>query len=189
MRRSEERIFDEFLAASARAGDRSSFERLAKRWQPKLLGHAYRLTGEAEFARDVVQDAWTDIARGLSRLDDAAAFPAWAYRIVSRRAADSIRKKQRERSKMNAYATEPEKADGQAAQMEFKADGGPLGEAMNALPPEQRAAIALFYKEDFSIAEIAAALSVPAGTVKTRLMHARRKLRAALEGESENERS
>ena len=46
-----------------------------------------------------------------------------------------------------------------------------------------RAAIALFYLEDMSVAEMAVALDVPAGTVKTRLMHARRKLRAALEGD------
>jgi RNA polymerase sigma-70 factor (ECF subfamily) len=55
--------------------------------------------------------------------------------------------------------------------------------AIRTLPAEQQAAIALFYLEDMSIAEVAVALDVPAGTVKTRLMHARRKLRDALEGE------
>ena len=55
--------------------------------------------------------------------------------------------------------------------------------AIRTLPPEQQAAIALFYLEDMSVAEVAVALDVPAGTVKTRLMHARRKLRGALEGE------
>ena len=66
---------------------------------------------------------------------------------------------------------------------EMSADTAPLRAAMATLPAEQRAAIALFYTEDFSVAEIAAALNVPAGTVKTRLMHARRKLRAAMEGD------
>ncbi len=58
------------------------------------------------------------------------------------------------------------------------------------LPAEQRAAVALFHLEGLSVAEIAAALGVPAGTVKTRLLHARQKLRAALErteGEISNE--
>jgi RNA polymerase sigma-70 factor (ECF subfamily) len=58
-----------------------------------------------------------------------------------------------------------------------------LRAAVRALPPEQRAAVALFYFEDLSIADTAIALDVPAGTVKTRLMHARRKLRNALEGD------
>ncbi|WP_375202185.1 RNA polymerase sigma factor [Hyphococcus sp.] len=182
MSRRKARIFDEYLAASARAGDRAAFARLAERWQPKLLAHAYRLLGDGEAARDAVQEAWADIVRGLSRLDDARAFPAWAYRIVTRRAADIIRKRQRDRKLSAAYSSETKSALQYEAPVEAIADAGPLRAAMVTLPAEQRAAIALFYTEDFSVAEIAAALNVPAGTVKTRLMHARRKLRAALEG-------
>jgi RNA polymerase sigma-70 factor (ECF subfamily) len=57
--------------------------------------------------------------------------------------------------------------------------------AVRALPPDQRAAVALFYFEDLNIADTAIALDVPAGTVKTRLMHARRKLRETLDGGSD----
>jgi RNA polymerase sigma-70 factor (ECF subfamily) len=63
-------------------------------------------------------------------------------------------------------------------------DFGRLRAAVRALPPEQRAAVALYHYEELSVAETAVALDVPAGTVKTRLMHARRKLRALLEGDS-----
>jgi RNA polymerase sigma-70 factor (ECF subfamily) len=58
-----------------------------------------------------------------------------------------------------------------------------LRAAIAKLPPEQRAAVALFHFEELSVAEVAVALHVPVGTVKTRLMHARLKLRAALQGE------
>lgn len=178
------RLFDEYLAAAARAGDRGAFGRLAERWQPKLLAHAWRLMGEAEAARDVVQDAWVDIARGLARLEDASLFPAWAYRVVSRRAADAIKKLTRARRLGAAFAAEAPQEDDSAGRMETAADAEPLARAIALLPPEQSAAVALFYLEDFSVAEIAVAMSVPAGTVKTRLMHARAKLRAALQGES-----
>jgi RNA polymerase sigma factor (sigma-70 family) len=177
------RLFDEYLAAAARAGDAGAFGRLAERWQPKLLAHAWRLMGEAEAARDVVQDAWVDIARGLARLDDASLFPAWAYRIVSRRAADAIRKHTHARRLGAAFAADAPRADDSAGRMETDADAEPLARAIADLPPEQRAAVALFYIEDLSVAEIAAAMKVPAGTVKTRLMHARAKLRTALKGE------
>lgn len=183
MARTTARLFDEYLAAAARAGDRGAFGRLAERWQPKLLAHAWRLMGEAEEARDVVQDAWVDIARGLARLDDASLFPAWAYRIVSRRAADVIQKRARARRLGAALTAETRPADETAERMEMAADAEPLARAIAGLPPEQRAAVALFYTEDFSVAEIAAATGVPVGTVKTRLMHARAKLRAALKGE------
>ena len=93
MRRDKARILDEYLVASAKAGNRAAFQQLAERWQPKLLSHAYRLMGDREAARDIVQDCWRDIVTGLSRLDDVALFPAWAYRIISRRAADGIRRK------------------------------------------------------------------------------------------------
>ena len=85
MNRSSERIFDEYLVAAAVAGDRPALERLVARWQPRLLRHAWRMLGDAERARDTVQEAWLEVMRGLARLDDTAAFPAWAYRIVTRR--------------------------------------------------------------------------------------------------------
>lgn len=183
MRRNAAHILDEYLAASARAGDRAAFSRLAARWQPKLLAHAYRLIGDAELARDIVQDGWRDIVKALPKLDDAALFPAWAYRIISRRAADTIRRAQRQRKLTESYLSEPKPTASTIDTIEAGADSGPLRRAMAALPPEQRAAIALFYLEGFTVAETAAALSVPAGTVKTRLMTARRKMRAALEGD------
>lgn len=184
MRRSAARIYDEYLAAAARAGDKTAFARLAERWQGRLLAHAYRLSGEREMARDIVQDAWADIVKGLPGLKDAAVFPAWAYRIVTRRTADAIRRVQRRRRTDDAVAAEPSPTDYSAAQLENGADAAPLNRAMQALPPEQKATVALFYREDFTVAEIAAALGVPSGTVKTRLMRARRKLREVLEGET-----
>lgn len=184
MERTAARLLDEYLAAAARTGDRAALGRLAGRWQPKLLAHAWRLTGDAELARDIVQDAWTDIARGLHRLSDAALFTAWAYRIVSRRAADAINR--RIRARRLAAAVEAPANEVSASSMEFAADARPLTAAIAALPRDQRAAVALFYLEDLSVAEIAAAMDVPAGTVKTRLMHARTRLRAALTGENDN---
>jgi RNA polymerase sigma-70 factor (ECF subfamily) len=187
MKRTTARIFDEYLAAAARAGDREAFGRLAERWQPKLLAHAWRMTGDSEAARDVVQEAWADIARALARLDDAALFPAWAFRIVSRRATDAIRGNVRERRLKATYAAEPAETatpdDAETERLERTAGAASLARAIAGLPRDQRAAVALFYLEELSVAEVAAAMSVPAGTVKTRLMHARAKLRAALKGE------
>jgi RNA polymerase sigma-70 factor (ECF subfamily) len=58
-----------------------------------------------------------------------------------------------------------------------------LADAMKQLPPEQRVAVSLFFGEDMSVAEIAAATGAPVGTVKSRLFAARQTLRARLEGE------
>ena len=174
------RVLDEYLLASIRAGDTRAFELLARRWHKKLLGHAWRLLGgDVEAARDAVQEGWVEIVNGVSRLRDDRAFPAWAYRIVSRRCARQIDAAVRRR-RLDATA-QIEPCDQPSP--DSGADEERLRNAIRALPTDQRAAIALFHLEDMSIAEVAVALDVPAGTVKTRLMHARRKLRDALGGD------
>ncbi|MFN0023802.1 MAG: RNA polymerase sigma factor [Parvularculaceae bacterium] len=182
----KERLYDEFLVASARAGERAAFNALAARWEVRLFRHAWRLIGDAEEARDIAQDAWASIASGLRRLDDSAAFSAFAFRIVTRRAADSIRRSKRLRATRAAFAADPSARAATIETPDASVTAARLNRALAGLPPDQRAAIALFYLEDMSIAEIAAALDVPAGTVKTRLMAARDKLKVAL-GSDEGE--
>jgi len=181
----EDRLYDEFLTASARAGDRAAFNALARRWEKRLVRHAWRLVGDAEAARDIAQDGWAAIASGLKRLDDSAAFPAFAFRIVSRRAADFIRRRRRQRALDGAVAAEPGDLPPTDDAADAAASARAINKAMATLPAEQRAAIALFYLEDLSVAEIAVALDVPAGTVKTRLMAAREKLRTAFGADKE----
>ena len=180
--KTKNQALDAFLVASARLGDRRRFAMLVERWDPKLRAHAWRLLSDPEQARDAVQECWAEIVRGLRRLQDDSAFPAWAYRIVTRRCAHLIGSAVRRRALANALAMEPapEESEDWA-----EADMQRLRLAMAGLPPEQKSAIALFYLEEMSVAEVAVALDVPMGTVKTRLMHARRKLRAALEGEDQ----
>lgn len=180
--RGKARLLDEFLVASARTGDRKALSMLVERWHAKLVAHAWRLTGDPEVARDAAQAGWLDILRGLAGLENVEAFPAWAFRIVSRRCAGHVGRAVRRRDLEQALAEPP------AAEVAPTAD--PLGmirlrSAIADLPPDQRSAIALFYLEELSVAEVAVALAVPVGTIKTRLMHARRKLRAALEGEDQ----
>ena len=180
--RTKEQLFDEYLVASARLGDRKAFDLLARRWQGKLIAHAWRMTGDLDLAREAAQEGWLEIVRGLGRLRDERAFPAWAYQIVSKRCARRIARVRHDRALAAAAAAEPVATftppeEGDAPAM------ARLRAAVAALPPGQRAVIGLFYLEDLGVAEAAIALNVPAGTVKTRLMHARRKLRAVLEGE------
>jgi RNA polymerase sigma-70 factor (ECF subfamily) len=180
MARDRERILDAYLVASARLGEREAFDILVRRWNGKLLAHAWRLLRDPEGARDAVQEAWAEMVRGLARLRDDGAFAPWAYRIVSRRCARHIKRVRGQRQlaeEMAWVAAEEEIVAPSSLDVEA------MRRALRTLPPEQQAAIALFYLEDMSVAEVAVALDVPAGTVKTRLMHARRKLRGALEGD------
>lgn len=183
MKRDSERIYDEFLVSAAVTGDRRALGRLVERWQPRLWRYACRVLGEADRAKDVTQEAWIEILRGLARLDDAAAFPAWAYRIVTRRCQRTFAAASRAWTSPGGDDTEYGADTPDSVSTEFVAEVSIVLDAVRQLPAAQRAAMALFYIEDLSVAEIAVATDVPPGTVKTRLLHARRKVRALLEGE------
>ena len=77
-----ERVFDELLVTLVQSGDRRAGERLAARWQPRLIRTARRLLRDDEAARDAVQEAWIGIFRGAAALADPARFPAWAFGIL-----------------------------------------------------------------------------------------------------------
>lgn len=178
MQRDAGRIYDEYLVSAARSGDRAAWERLVQRWQPRLLRHALRLSDGADSARDCAQEAWIEIYRGLHRLDDVVAFPAWALRIVTRRCQRAWRRQGG--AIEEAFDETHEMPLPERDSAEFAVDLQTVLDALRQLPPTQRAALALHHLEQLSVAEIAIALDVPPGTVKTRLMHARLKLRALL---------
>ena len=180
MARDRERILDAYLVASARLGDREALGTLVRRWNGKFTAHAWRLLRDQEGAKDAVQESWVVMLRSLPRLRDDGAFASWAYRIVSRRCARRIGLAQDDRHLVEVLVAAPaEESVAEPSVLDVQA----VQKAIRMLPPDQQAAIALFYLEDMSVAEVAVALDVPAGTVKTRLMHARRKLRGALEGD------
>ena len=87
-----EAALDIFQVGQATAGDRRAFDLLYRRWHPRLLRLASRLTGHADQAQDVLQEAALTIARDIHKLQEPSKFSAWAYTIIRRRAADHINK-------------------------------------------------------------------------------------------------
>lgn len=182
------RIVEDYVVTCAQLGDRAPQEHLVARYQKRFLRHAFRLLGEAEPAKDAVQDGWIEILRGLRTLKDSKAFPAWAFRIITRRCAKHIARAQKTRKTMEALSHGQVPDMTAEDEIEHAADRGPLRQALARLPVEHRAAVALFYLEEMTVTEVAVALDVPVGTVKSRLMNACRKLREALEGDDHGQR-
>lgn len=177
-----DQALDEFLVLHAQAGSRDALDRLAARWTSKLLAFAARTLGTPEAAKDVVQDTWESALRGLRRLEDPAHFRAWIYAIAARKCADAFRSKYRGKRLADAAAADLALHD---APVDADARAGAhldLAAALQRLPPEQRVAVSLYFGEDMSVAEVAAATGVPVGTVKSRLFAARHALRASMKG-------
>ncbi len=168
---------DGLLVLRCQQADSRAFADLVARWHPRLLAHARRLTGRADAAEDIAQDVWTAVVRGLPRLADPDAFPAWLFRIATNKCGDWVRSQQRRRGLLARLRLDAQ----ETAVPPAAPDATPLAEAMAVLTLEQRALLNLYYGEGFSTREIAATLEVPQGTVKSRLYHARAALRRRME--------
>jgi RNA polymerase sigma factor (sigma-70 family) len=180
--RTPDEIHDEWLVLRCQEGDAAALGELVERWQPRLLRHAWRLTGTADGAADVVQAAWLAIIRGLGKLNDAACFRRWAYRIVGFKAADWIRGRQRDRALTDNLASEmDDQRNTDDPSPDEQDEIAVLRAAMKQLSPEQQTILSMFYLEDMSLVEIAQALAVPLGTVKSRLHYGRLALKQILE--------
>ena len=181
-RKQQTNALSAYLVVAARGGDHKAMSGLVDLHGVRLIAHATRLLGDSEGARDCVQEAWIEILHGLHGLRDDAVFLPWALRIVTRRVSRDIKRRQRDRALSSELAVEIDVSTPESGP--DAADAAVIRTALAQLPPGHRACVALFYLEDMRVAEVAIALDVPVGTVKTRLMHAREKLRAVLKGDN-----
>lgn len=177
-----DRVYDELLVLKCQEGNVEAFEELVSRWQRRLWTYAYRLTEKQDVAYDVVQEVWVSIIRGIVRLRDPASFRHWAFRIVSNKCADWIRKQQRQRHLCDQLSAEIHRAEGTASVSTDRYIS--LEEALEKIRGDHHALLSLYYVEGFSIGEIAGILDIPEGTVKSRLHQARKRLRQLVEGYS-----
>ena len=167
-------LYDQLLVTLVAEGDRVAVERLYRRWHPRLVRTARRYAGDAGLAEQLAQDCWLAVWRGINGLRDPSSFAPWIFGILRRQGAGQIARQQRERGK--AIEAEP-------ALPASQEDSVALRDAFAMLPADQRLAAHLHFVEGLTLGEIAAVQGIPIGTAKTRLFHARRKLKAALTGD------
>ena len=175
--RAPSEVIDEYLVLRGQAGEAEAFRRLVERWQPRLLSHAFRYTKNADAARDITQESWMAIVKGFSKLEDPSRFRPWAYRIVANKARDWIRRERARRRAADGAAVPEAAVSDHAATTD---DEARVRAGIARLEPDQRLILSWFYLEDMPVLDIADALSIPVGTVKSRLFHARAALRATL---------
>jgi RNA polymerase sigma factor (sigma-70 family) len=172
------RASDATLVAAARDGDRRAFAALAERHYALLLATCRRATGDPEGAADAAQEAVVTALLGLHRLRRDDRFAAWligiGLKLCRRALQDRARWARLDGVERAAIGPGPDEAAEAAAIAERVRD------AIAALPPGQRAAVALFHLGGLSHAEVAGRLDTRPGAVKTRLHKARRALRREL---------
>jgi RNA polymerase sigma-70 factor (ECF subfamily) len=151
----------------AQLGDREAIEALLRATQPGLIRYVRAIVGAAD-AEDVTQDVMVSIYRKLWTLSTPDLFRPWMYRIASRAAFQYLRK----RNRWPDHLRDDEALEELPAQ-DLKAIGPRIEELLQdrRVTPASRAVLALHFKEEMTLAEVAAVLDVPLGTVKSRLAY------------------
>ena len=173
-----DQTIDELLVIQYRAGDSYALQKLVKRWHKTFCEKAYWLTKDADASKDIAQESWNTIMVKIETLKDASKFQSWALRIVFSKSMDWMRSNQKNRKKLESYQQNFEITEDEQGTNETLKKA--LLVSIKKLPNDQQIVIRLFYVEDYTLKDISQLLDISVGTVKSRLFHAREKLREQL---------
>ncbi len=185
---------DAVLVARCKENDLSAFDQIVERYQHKIYGYVKRLVGNETDAEDITQEVFLKALTSLRSFREESSLQTWLFRIATNLCRDMHRRRQREKGWFPLWR----RVDGEDDSGEENAIEIPdertnpenlvlsaelneiLLQAIDRLPLAMREVLVLHDMESMSYEEIACALGIPLGTVKSRLFHARARLRDAL---------
>jgi len=172
---------DTDLVTRAQRGDEEAFASLAVAAGDRLHAVAHRILRDLDLAEDATQQALLAIWRDLPQLRDPASFDAWSYRLLVRACYAEGRRERRWSPGLRLVtAEEPRSPDGSSTVI----DRDQLEHGFRRLSVEHRAVVVLHHYLDWPLDQVADALGIPPGTARSRLHHAMRGLRAALDADA-----
>jgi RNA polymerase sigma-70 factor (ECF subfamily) len=166
------------LIVQAQQGDRQAFGELVRSNREGVVNVVYRMCGDANLAQDAAQEAFIRAWKHLPSYRPRSPFRNWVYRIANNAALDVLRR-QRETVDVDALPLASSGA-GPEATVEKEERAARVRQAVLELPEASRAVLVLREYEGLSYKEIADTLSIPVGTVMSRLNYARNRLRDLL---------
>ena len=172
---------DRDLVLAASGGSREAFGSLVTGSIDRCYALAFRMLRDPELARDAVQGALLGAWQDLPGLRDPDRFEAWLTRLVVNAAYAEARRERRWTAKLRLIPMDQPLAPDTSLSV---ADRDELERAFIRLPIDQRAVVVLHHYMGHSLADVATLLGIPAGTARSRLHHAIRQLRAALEADA-----
>jgi RNA polymerase sigma-70 factor (ECF subfamily) len=161
------------LVRRTRGGDRAAFTALVERYRDMVYGVAYCYLSHAEDAQDAAQEAFISAYRRLGQLREPEKFAGWLRRLTLNGCADALRR----RNQRQAGCPTPEVVD----EAERIATRLAVQEALGHLPEPMRLTVMLCCLDGYSHAEVAQFLEIPLNTVRSRLQHAKRRLREEMQ--------
>jgi RNA polymerase sigma-70 factor (ECF subfamily) len=169
---------EQLPVSQARAGEPAAWDALFHRYQLPLYVYVFELVNDEQASLDLVQDTFIAAVRHIGSLRDDAKFGSWLFGIAHQKCIQRWRKQDREEVLREDIVELPDEfengPDDLLIRHEQEAEFMTL---LDRLPLPQRAALLLYFVEDFSLEDIARITNTPLGTVKSRLYHAKRALR------------
>ncbi|MGI5948698.1 RNA polymerase sigma factor [Peptoniphilus sp.] len=166
-----------------KAGDKNSFDELYDKYYLMLFRTAYLILGNSYDAEDVTQDAFVSIYVNIKSLKDPDKLKPWMFSILKNSAYKKYKNKKRELPDEEIQLKVDKETYTIEDEFVVKSE---IQDALMSLNKKQREVIVLFYYNDLTIKEIASALGVFEGTVKSRLFKARKVLKKELEHSNES---
>lgn len=167
---------DEWIAVRCQLGERAAFDELIQRWHGPIWKYLRRLAGEDDAAREIAQEVWIRVLRNISRLHDGSKLRAWLFGIAHRTWIDRLRQQYAAPVSIDVDLCELPDTEPDALELELST----MEQELARLPGIEREILTLFYLQELSLNEVAEALDIPTGTVKSRLHRARLLLRREL---------
>jgi len=177
----KEAIYCELLVLRCRRGQRAALEELVRKWEQPLLYYIRRYVDDEHESLQILQQTWVKVLQGLRTLRQPRRLPAWLYSIARKTALSHLRTRYSEQALFRDNDVRAECRDGDAG-VAFD-DAEQIHYGLSRLSLIHREILTLFFLQDLTLEEIAGVLEIPVGTVKSRLHHAKRMLKAVLERE------
>jgi len=172
---------DRELVEAAQRGNRQAYADLTRVRGDRLFGIAQRILRDVDRTEDAVQEALVIAWRDLPELRDPDRFDAWLHRLLVRSCIAAAARERRHVANLRVLPLDlPATIDDYLT----VADRDQLERGFRRLDPQQRAILVLRHYVGYEPSEIAEVLGIPAGTARSRLHHAHRAMRAALEADA-----
>jgi RNA polymerase sigma-70 factor (ECF subfamily) len=181
---------DNALVARLREGDRAAVEEAYRAHHVAIRGFARRLIGDTASAEDIVHEAFVALPRAIRRFRGEGTLRAFLIGVAanhSRRHVRSAMRRRRATERLAAHEELQPRVVDATDQLSTKQLASKLWAALDELPIDQRVVFVLCEAEQRTSVEVAQIVGAPEGTVRTRLFHAKRKLREMLEPETRDD--
>lgn len=177
----EFKISDSDLVKSYQDGNKEALPVLVKRWHLLFCKIAFFYVKDTDVAKDIAQESWITIFKKLDSIKEPEKSKSWAISLVNRKALDWLRKSNRERLKLNSFY---EENTNKTTEIHIEQDKTQIREQLlmgiSKLSINQQQVIQLFYREGYTLKEISTIMSTNINITKSRLFHARERLKTIL---------